>query len=111
VRNHLQKEFGNNPFRLFQSDNGGEFKNALVHEAIAKMNGKPVHSAARHPQSQGQVERVNQTIKDGLDKAVRTANPVEYGELIEVEFESLCAHSCFVKQPVVFIVGAHSCLQ
>ena len=59
----LTKLFGENPFQLYHSDNGGEFISALVEAAIVAMGGKIVHGRPRHPQSQGQVERLNGTLK------------------------------------------------
>lgn len=75
VRDCLLETFEDDPFELFQSDNGGEFKNELVHEAIAEMDGKAVHSASRHPQTNGQVERVNKTLKKLIWSAIFREDP------------------------------------
>jgi transposase InsO family protein len=54
--------FSNNPFAHWQSDNGGEFIAAVVEDAIKAMGGNIIHSAPRHPQTNGQIERVNGTL-------------------------------------------------
>ena len=48
------------------SDNGGEFKNALVENYLAKNNIKFIHGKPYNPHSQGVEERFNQTEKDLL---------------------------------------------
>ena len=46
-----------------QTDNGGEFKNAVVGNVCTHHNVRQVFSAPYRPQSQGMIERFNQTIK------------------------------------------------
>jgi hypothetical protein len=49
---------------IIQSDNGREFVAKVIQELVDMWNGiKIVHGRARHPQSQGSVERCNQDIK------------------------------------------------
>jgi len=49
-------------FHLWQSDNGGEFKNKALEDVIGAIGGTVIHSTPRHPQTNGQVERVNGTL-------------------------------------------------
>lgn len=51
-----------------QADNGKEFKNNLLKETMLNMHITIIHGRPRHPQSQGQVERVNQTVKRFIAK-------------------------------------------
>lgn len=53
-----------------QSDNGKEFSNQLLRNLCAEMRIQVIHGRPRHPQSQGPVERVNQTIKRRLAKVL-----------------------------------------
>ena len=49
---------------ILQSDNGREFVAKVIEELAGMWTGlKIVHGRARHPQSQGSVERCNQDIK------------------------------------------------
>jgi transposase InsO family protein len=61
-------------FKKLQSDNGGEFRNKILANIVEKINLereenqklKQVHGRPRKPQVQGQVERVNGTLKSIL---------------------------------------------
>src|SRR5690606_6467281 len=58
------KTFQNEQFEIWQSDNGGEFRNYKFKDLIEKeWNSVQVHGAPHHPQSQGNIERTNQTVK------------------------------------------------
>ena len=59
---HLYMNFG--VPRTIQADNGKEFSNNLLRESHAQLNIRVVHG---NPRAQGQVERVNQTIKKWID--------------------------------------------
>ncbi len=49
---------------ILQSDNGRKFVAKVIQELVDMWTGvKIVHGRARHPQSQGSVERCNQDIK------------------------------------------------
>ena len=51
-------------YEIFHSNNGGEFISHEITNMIKdKLKAEFVHGRPRHPQSQGQVERVNQTFK------------------------------------------------
>ena len=51
---------------ILQSDNGKEFTVEVVKEYLKLIGTKEVHSRARHPQTNGQVERLNGTFKNLL---------------------------------------------
>jgi hypothetical protein len=57
-----------------QSDNGKEFKNELLRSYFNDLNIKIIHGRPRNPKAQGQVERVNQTIKRWLSKKLFDSN-------------------------------------
>ncbi len=48
--------------KVLQTDNGSEFCNEVLKELLAMFNAKIIHGRPYHPQSQGSVERLNQTI-------------------------------------------------
>ena len=54
---------------ILQTDNGREFNNQLLKNLCIEFNILLVFGRVRHPQSQGQVERFNQTLKRRLTKA------------------------------------------
>lgn len=58
---HIFDIFGE-PLTL-QTDNGKEFKNKTLDNYLEGLNVSRVYGRARHPQSNGQVERCNQTLK------------------------------------------------
>ncbi|KAI5152176.1 hypothetical protein ENBRE01_2627 [Enteropsectra breve] len=55
--------------KILHCDNGLEFKNSNIDQVCMEFNICRVYGRARHPQSQGQVERFNQTLKRRLAKA------------------------------------------
>ncbi|OAG30597.1 hypothetical protein NEIG_00109 [Nematocida sp. ERTm5] len=57
--------------KILHTDNGPEFINSHVQELCAKYKIKHARSRTRHLQSQGQVERANQTITRKLYKAMQ----------------------------------------
>ena len=61
------------PPHILQSDNGREFKNINLATFIREQwpECKVIHGKARHPQSQGSVERVNKEIKKVLGSFMR----------------------------------------
>lgn len=54
--------------RIFQSDNGREFVNSIVHKVVDDWPGEVamVNVRAHHPQSQGLVERANAKVEQML---------------------------------------------
>ena len=61
------------PPHILQCDNGREFKNINLATFIREQwpECKVIHGKARHPQSQGSVERVNKEIKKVLGSFMR----------------------------------------
>ena len=57
---------------ILHTDNGKEFKNESVKAMCAEYKIKHVFGRPRHPQSQGQVERANQTIVRHMTKNIAT---------------------------------------
>jgi len=70
VANHLIKDVFKipGPPRILQSDNGKEFVAEIINNICTSLNIKIMHGRPRHPQSQGQIERLNQTIGRGFTK-------------------------------------------
>ena len=64
------------PPHILQSNNGREFKNVNLATMIREKwpECKIIHGKARHPQSQGSVERVNREIKKVLGSLMRKTN-------------------------------------
>ena len=55
---------------IVQSDNGKEFKNQVLQNYLKSVNVISKFGRPRHPQSQGQVERANQTLVRRLSKCL-----------------------------------------
>ena len=77
MKTKSSKEVASNLFDLFmvfgapmilQSDNGREFKSKDIINDLKRLwpNMKIINGRPRHPQSQGSVERGNQTLKNKL---------------------------------------------
>lgn len=84
IKNCLQYIFDNfgDPLEI-QSDNGKEFKNSLLREFLLGRNIKIIHGRPRNPKAQGQVERVNQTIKRRLSKSLEGSNIKKWIEYLD----------------------------
>ena len=69
---------------ILQSDNGREFKNALVAELIQSWEGncKIIHGRPRHPQSQGLVEQANGTLERMLASMMEQENHKNWVKLL-----------------------------
>ncbi|KAG0432280.1 Transposon Tf2-9 polyprotein, partial [Dictyocoela muelleri] len=91
--------------RMIQSDNGKEFTNTLIHELCKEFNILLIHGRPRHPQTQGQVERFNQTLTRSIAKILMHSNDVEETHrwsihLKRVTYEyNLAVHSATRKTP------------
>jgi len=59
----LERTFVGQYFELWQADNGGEFTSKEMNSFIKSIGGKEIHSAPRHPQTNGKIERIWSTIK------------------------------------------------
>ena len=71
------------PPYILHSDNGKEFKNVKIQTLCHNLNIKIIHGRARHPQSQGQIERANQTISRMIQRSFYKAR-VWYKDLKKV---------------------------
>ena len=69
VYDFLQDLFLNEGYPyIIHTDNGREFKNSKVESLCVENNIKFIHGRPRRPQSQGQIERANQTITKSIVK-------------------------------------------
>lgn len=55
---------------IMQSDNGKEFVNTVMKNVLESWGVKHVRGRPKHPQTQGQVERANQTIGRSFAKCL-----------------------------------------
>jgi len=59
----LLQTFRGQYFHLWQADNGGEFVSHEISNFIKEVGGEEIHSAPRHPQTNGHIERFWGSIK------------------------------------------------
>ena len=96
---------------IVQSDNGKEFKNAVLQDWLKANNVISKFGRPRHPQSQGQVERANQTLVRRMSKCldgnsirwidVLGKNSIFYLFVDEVNFQYNCdVHRATKKRPL-----------
>ena len=78
--------FNEGIWKTLHSDNGKEFKNSKVAQLCEKLKIKQIFGRPRHPQSQGKVERFNQTLKLRLRKTLNN-NKKWIGVYKEVVYE------------------------
>src|SRR5436305_1864159 len=76
VATHLIKDVFKilGPPKILQSDNGKEFIAGIINQICKSLNITVRHGRPRHPQSQGQIERLNQTIGRGFTKLLWDQN-------------------------------------
>lgn len=72
---YVFKEFGCP--RILQSDNGGEFANALLRNLSKRLSIQMIHGRPYHPQLQGQVESLNKRVKKVLISYLVCYNPCD----------------------------------
>ncbi|KAF7699468.1 Pro-Pol polyprotein [Cucumispora dikerogammari] len=60
------------PWKIFHSDNGGEFTSNSVREVLKQLKIDDIQGTPYHPQSQGQIERFNRTIKSRIRKLLES---------------------------------------
>ena len=80
-------------FEEYHSDNGGEFISGILKDWIESLGAKVIHGAPRHPQSQGQVERVNGTLKRKI-AALQSVKPDICWRLL-LDEATLCYNTTF----------------
>ena len=64
--------------KSIRSDNGSEFKNEIMEKYLASKKIKQVFSSAHLPQSNGQIERANQTLKRLIHKSIEMENNFDW---------------------------------
>ena len=70
---------------ILQSDNGKEFRNAIVSSLKNQWPGlQIVHGRPRHPQSQGGVERANGDIQNILGSWMRENKSVKWANALPI---------------------------
>lgn len=94
------------PFCL-HSDNGKEFKNQLISSLCNKWKIKQIFGRARHPQSQGQIERLNQTIKRFLSRSLNLTQEKMWSRILdEVVYEyNTTFHRATGSTPIKILLG------
>ena len=88
-----------------QTDNGREFRNATSITYLDTLNVRRIYGRARHPQTNGQVERCNQTLKALMSNLVdqRNGRNIQDG-LISIQKQLLC----IIRQRTGHMVKLHS---
>jgi transposase InsO family protein len=93
------------PPLILQSDNGKEFTNSEIKDLCERYNVRLVHGRVRHPQTQGQVERLNQTITRSLAKNIeangedaKEACWIKYIDKVVYDY-NIAVHSATNKSP------------
>jgi hypothetical protein len=70
--------------KLIQADNEKDFRNRLLNDYHRNLNVTVVHGRPRNSRVQGQVERVNQTIKRRLSKALNGVAEKRWVDLLPI---------------------------
>jgi len=84
VYHHLQSIFYSSIVpKQFHSDNGSEFRNNKIKSLCYRFKVKQVFGAPHHPQSQGQVEGFNSTIKNILLSVMRSTNSLNWINILQ----------------------------
>lgn len=106
LRKHFYKE---GTWELFHTDNGGEFINNNVKEVLDYFKISSIHGRPYHPQSQGQVERFNRTIKSRIRKCFEF-NQFDWYNHIDriVYYYNNTAHRSTGMKPFVLFKGFDS---
>jgi transposase InsO family protein len=82
---------------IIQTDHGSEF-GAEFEDVVKKLGAKLVHGRVRHPQSQGQVESSNKTIKSRIVKRL-----IEFKSNWAEELDEVVGNNC--ASPMTLTVG------
>ena len=83
IARELQKIFANGSTpKVLQSDNGSEFKNKQMEDLSKQHSITQVFSKSYTPQSQGGIERCNQTLKKMIHRSFITNNNYEWVSLL-----------------------------
>lgn len=98
---------------ILQSDNGKEFTNSILNQFCHDNKILFIHGRPRHPQSQGQVERFNQTLTRYLQKHISDStdpeckNWLQYLELVTFNYNN-AVHTATQKQPFKVMFNRHA---
>ncbi|TBU11744.1 hypothetical protein CWI38_1057p0010, partial [Hamiltosporidium tvaerminnensis] len=106
VRDSLKFLFNNFGVPVaIQSYNGREFKNTLLEAFLTDLNIKIIHGRPHNSKAQGQVERVNQTIKRWLAKKLHETgfnNPLSRSIIVENE-ASLIVTAIYIDPDIALV--------
>ena len=76
-------------FKSFRSDNGSEFKNALMKSYCDKSKIKQVFSSPHLPQSNGAIERQNGTLKRLIFKQIQINENYDWAKNLQTSIDNL----------------------
>lgn len=90
-----------------QSDNGKEFRNNMLKEVLLNLNIKIIHGRPRNPRAQGQIERLNQTIKRRISKCLFGLGNMRWIDVLDkvVKGYNRTNHSATGKSPFLLFHG------
>ncbi|KAG0440405.1 Transposon Tf2-6 polyprotein [Dictyocoela muelleri] len=90
-----------------QADNGKEFSNRLLNEFHRNFNIRVIHGRPRNPRAQGQIERLNQTIKKWLSKALSNTQEKRWIDVLStvVHKYNLTRHRATNQSPFLLFHG------
>ena len=91
------------PFKTLHTDNGGEFTATVVTSFINSIGTDTVRGAPYHPQSQGQIERFNRTLKSKLRKFLGETNRTYINDLENIVFQYNTTEHCATKQTLFLL--------
>jgi len=93
--------------RSIQSDNGKEFRNRLLQEFLEEHHVLIIHGRPRNPKAQGQVERVNQTVKRWLAKKLHGRETYRWIDHLDdvVNMYNRTVHNATSKSPFLLFHG------
>ncbi|KAF7703794.1 Transposon Tf2-9 polyprotein [Cucumispora dikerogammari] len=94
------------PWRIFHSDNGGEFTALCIKEFLSSFGTEDRQGAPYRPQTQGQIERFNRTIKSRIRKYLVDGNTRYIDELPHIVYQyNTSRHKATKLSPFVLFRG------
>ena len=103
VAQFLYETFMNEGYPLIiQSDNGKEFINQIMEKLRELLGTRQIKSAPRHPQTNGQIERFNQTLKKRIKKLTGSKARAPWAHLLPVAvcLYNKTVHSAHHRRPM-----------
>ncbi|KAF7685327.1 Gag-Pol polyprotein [Cucumispora dikerogammari] len=82
LKNLKELIYSEGPWKIFHSDNGGEFTSNNIKSFLEEFNIRDVQGRPYRPQTQGQIERFNRTIKSRIRKYLRDNNSSRYIDIL-----------------------------